>query len=218
MLTVTEENYLKAIYRLTERYNDSVSTNLLADEMQSRPASVTEMFNKLAHLKLIKYEKYYGAELTKEGRRYALQILRRHRLWEQFLVQVLGFKWDEVHEIAEDLEHIRHESLISKIDAYLGYPKSDPHGDPIPSAEGEIIKSNKLKLSEIKEGEEVTFLGVTKHTIEFLQYLDSKGFKLGGKLMVESVLPFDRSMTIKLPDSSKQYLSADAAEWLLVIR
>lgn len=218
MLTSPEENYLKCIYKINQETNEPVSTMALANEMNQRPATITEAFRKLASLNLVRYEKYYGVELTLEGKRHALLILRRHRLWEQFLVQVLGFKWDEVHDIAEELEHIQNDKLIEKLDAYLGFPKSDPHGDPIPNADGELIATESMKLSHAKEGDEVTLVGVTRHVPEYLQFLESNGFKLGGKIKVNSIQPFDRSMVLKISENNSTYLSADAADWLLVVK
>ncbi len=218
MLTAAEENYLKSIYKIHQETNEPVSTMALANVMNQRPATITEAFRKLADLDLVRYEKYYGVELTLAGKRHALQILRRHRLWEQFLVQVLGFKWDEVHDLAEELEHIQNDKLIERLDAHLGFPKSDPHGDPIPTAEGELLVPESMKLSQAKAGDELTLVGVTRHVPEYLQFLESNGFKLGGRIKVNQVLPFDRSMLLKISDDNSTYLSSDAADWLLVVK
>ncbi len=148
MLSFTEENYLKAIYRLSGAGANPVLTNDLADSMKTKAASATDMVKKLASKKLISYQKYYGANLTAKGKNDALMVIRKHRLWETFLVQKLNFSWDEVHEVAEQLEHIQSKTLIEKLDTFLGYPKTDPHGHPIPDANGKIMEVKQVRLSE----------------------------------------------------------------------
>src|SRR5690554_5916872 len=143
MFSDSEENYLKSIFHLQRLSEDGVSTNAIADRMQTKASSVTDMLKKLADKDLVNYIKYQGVTLTNKGKKTAASIIRKHRLWEVFLVEKLDFNWDEVHEIAEQLEHIQSEKLIKKLDAFLGYPKKDPHGDPIPDADGEIISVKK---------------------------------------------------------------------------
>jgi len=146
-LTHTEENYLKAIYKANQSSKEAVSTNSIAQEMKTSPASVTDMMKKLANKELIIYEKYRGAKLSASGSKTATSLIRKHRLWETFLVQKLGFSWEEVHEIAEELEHINSDKLINRMDEYLGYPKYDPHGDPIPNAEGKFTLREQIGIS-----------------------------------------------------------------------
>jgi DtxR family transcriptional regulator, Mn-dependent transcriptional regulator len=132
IFTLSEENYLKAIYHLSKEEDESVSTNALAERLETTAASVSDMLKKLAKKELIEYKKYQGVNISEKGKRVALQIIRKHRLWEVFLVEKLSFNWDEVHEIAEQLEHIDSPTLVKRLDEFLGYPKFDPHGDPIP--------------------------------------------------------------------------------------
>src|ERR1700741_1998079 len=148
MLTYTEEDYIKGIYHLQQTHS-IVSTNQLASVLEATPASVTDMLKKLKAKKLLNYEKYKGFHLTAEGRKLSVNIVRRHRLWEYFLVEKLHFGWDEVHEVAEELEHIDSRKLVEKLDAYLGHPKFDPHGDPIPDINGKIVPHAQLKLTDL---------------------------------------------------------------------
>ena len=179
MQSFTEENYLKTIYYLANRQQGEVSTNALAEMTATKAASVTDMLRKLADKQLIHYKKYQGVRLTEEGERLALQIIRRHRLWEVFLVQKLGFGWDEVHEIAEELEHIRSEELVVRLDTYLGHPQFDPHGDPIPTPAGQMPEMGYRKLSDVAAGEDVCLMAVLEHSTEFLQHLDHSHLTLG---------------------------------------
>ena len=180
--SITEENYLKAIFHLSNPENKLVSTNAIATEMQIAAATVTDMLKKLAGKKVIKYEPYKGASLTKLGNSMAGKIIRKHRLWETFLVEKLFFKWDEVHEIAEQLEHIHSDELINRIDKFLGMPKTDPHGDPIPNSEGvfEIILTQ--PLSVVITNDEYTVANVGDQSISFLQLLDKLNIKIGSKI------------------------------------
>src|SRR3954471_19141026 len=146
--SVSKENYLKAIFHL-QQDNQSVSTNALAESLQTRPASVTDMLKKLKEQRLLQYEKYKGVKLTHEGRKVAILIIRKHRLWEYFLVEKLGFGWEEVHEIAEELEHISSKKLIDRLDEYLNFPQTDPHGDPIPDIDGKIAASKQINLQAL---------------------------------------------------------------------
>src|SRR5690606_10485000 len=159
-MTLSEENYLKTIYHLTSGQNAAVSTNAIAEKIDTKASSVTDMIKKLADKKLVTYVRYQGVRLTPEGRHAAVMIVRKHRIWEVFLVDKLEFNWDEVHEIAEQLEHIKSEQLIDRLDAFLGHPAVDPHGDPIPNAEGKINKIPKKLLAEATLNEVVVCVGV----------------------------------------------------------
>ena len=190
MNSQSEEDYLKAIYHLEMDYQ-SISTNSVADYLDMKPSSVTDMLKKLADKKYINYQKYKGSSLTRKGNLIALSIIRKHRLWETFLVEKLGFGWDQVHLIAEQLEHIKSEELIENLDDFLGNPKYDPHGDPIPNKEGKIEKMNQKLLVELKIQQKGIITGVKKGTASLLSYLDKEKIKLGDSIKVLEVLEFD---------------------------
>jgi DtxR family transcriptional regulator, Mn-dependent transcriptional regulator len=215
-LSTTEENYLKAIFKLCSQEQKNASTNDIAELVQTKAASVTDMLKKLADKELIVYEKYKGVSLTKEGDRIARMLVRNHRLWEVFLVSKLGYKWDEVHPIAEQLEHIAAEHLIEKLDTFLGYPKYDPHGDPIPDAQGNIIELSNTLLSDIAKGKKVTIVGVKDTSSSFLKYLDTLMLTIGSKLTIKDVIEFDRSMIIEKSDKSIAAISSQIAQNILV--
>ncbi|MCC9072293.1 metal-dependent transcriptional regulator [Flavobacterium sp. F-65] len=197
-MTFSEENYLKAIYHLTTSSEAEVSTNAIAEMMETKASSVTDMLKKLSEKDLINYKKYQGVSLTENGKLAAKMIVRKHRLWEVFLVDKLDFSWDEVHDIAEQLEHIKSEQLINKLDDFLGNPTEDPHGDPIPDAQGRIIKVEKQLLSELNEKQVGVCVGVKDTSSEFLQYLDKQGIALGSKIECLSKESFDLSLKIKV--------------------
>ena len=197
MNSQSEEDYLKAIYHLEMDY-DSISTNSVADYLNMKPSSVTDMLKKLADKKYINYQKYKGSSLTKKGKLIALSIIRKHRLWETFLVEKLGFSWDKVHYIAEQLEHIKSEELIENLDDFLGNPKYDPHGDPIPNKEGKIEKMNQKLLVELKIQQEGIITGVKKGTASLLSYLDKEKIKLGDSIKVIEVLEFDGTFIVEI--------------------
>jgi DtxR family Mn-dependent transcriptional regulator len=201
-MTFSEENYLKGIYHLTVVSNSEVSTNAIAEMMETKASSVTDMLKKLAEKDLVNYVKYRGVSLTERGKLAAKMIVRKHRLWEVFLVEKLDFSWDEVHEIAEQLEHIKSEKLINKLDDFLGNPTEDPHGDPIPNAEGQILKIDKQLLSELAENQKGICVGVKDTSSEFLKYLDKQGIALGSIIEVVSKESFDLSVKIKVDDES----------------
>jgi len=194
----TEENYLKAIYHLSTGNNSVVSTNQIAEMTNTKAASVTDMLKKLAEKNLINYIKYQGVTLTDTGKNAAVNIVRKHRLWEVFLVEKLGFKWDEVHDIAEELEHINSESLINRLDDFLGNPTEDPHGDPIPNAKGQIITIEKQLLSELSENQTGICVGVQDSSAEFLKYLDKQEIALGSRIEIIEKETFDSSLKIKV--------------------
>lgn len=197
-MTFSEENYLKTIYHLTTNSAAEISTNAIAEMMVTKASSVTDMLKKLAEKDLVNYKKYQGVSLTDEGKLAAKMIVRKHRLWEVFLVEKLDFPWDEVHDIAEQLEHIKSEKLIDKLDDFLGNPTEDPHGDPIPDAKGKIIKVEKLLLSELSENQIGICVGVKDSSAEFLKYLDKNKIALGVSVKVNSIEAFDLSFNVKI--------------------
>jgi DtxR family Mn-dependent transcriptional regulator len=197
-MTISEENYIKVIYHLSLVSPKGVNTNAIAGMLDTKASSVTDMLKKLSEKDLVSYLKYQGVTLTENGLLSAKMIVRKHRLWEVFLVDKLNFSWDEVHEIAEELEHIKSEKLIYKLDEYLGFPLFDPHGDPIPNANGEIQKIDKLLLSDAVFNKNYICVGVKNSSVEFLQYLDKKNIFLGVPIKVISSEKFDQSLTINL--------------------
>ena len=199
-MTYSEENYLKIIYHLSLNQTKGITTNSIANEMESKPSSVTDMVQKLADKGLVIYKKYQGVALTDEGRFTALMIVRKHRLWEVFLLEKLDFSWDEVHDVAEQLEHIKSEKLIDKLEEFLDFPTEDPHGDPIPDRNGKIAKVDKKLLSEMAPGKKVICVGVKDSSSAFLQYLDKQQIALGSAIEVISKEDFDMSLTLKLAD------------------
>jgi DtxR family Mn-dependent transcriptional regulator len=197
-MTFSEENYLKTIYHLTTLLDTEVSTNAIAEMMETKASSVTDMLKKLAEKHLVNYKKYQGVSLTEKGKLSAKMIVRKHRLWEVFLVEKLDFSWDEVHDIAEQLEHIKSEQLVNRLDDFLGNPTEDPHGDPIPDANGQIIKIEKQLLSELSENQTGMCVGVKDTSSEFLKYLDKQEIALGSKIQIVAKETFDLSLKIKV--------------------
>lgn len=198
MTSLSEENYLKTIFHLQKAFPEGVSTNALAEKLESKASSVTEMLKKLSKKNLVEYRKYQGVKLSSKGKSAALQIIRKHRLWEYFLVEKLSFSWAEVHEVAEQLEHIRSEKLVRELDRFLGFPRKDPHGDPIPDEEGNFANSEKILLSELETGETGICIGVKDSSREFLEYLDKNDISLGKKIKVLDREDFDQSLLIKM--------------------
>jgi DtxR family Mn-dependent transcriptional regulator len=196
MATYAEENYLKAIFKLSGRHNREVSTNAIADELQTKASSVTDMMKKLADKKLIHYKKYQGVTLTKKGKALATMVVRKHRLWEVFLVDKLNFKWDEIHELAEQLEHVESIRLIDKLEQFLGYPKFDPHGDPIPDKDGNVGHHKDETLSDLNMDEEGIIVGVKEHSPDFLQYLDGVKLILGTTVRLKKRYDYDHSLIV----------------------
>lgn len=206
MLTQSEENYLKAIYTLSQEGNGSISTNDLAEEMQTKASSVTDMLKKLCEKGLVNYQKYQGCELTDQGTKFALLVIRKHRLWETFLVSKLHFGWEEVHEIAEQLEHIHSVELVNRLDEFLGFPEVDPHGEPIPSKDGALKKvANRLLLADAEIGAQGIVMGVENDQQDFLQYLNHIGLQLGTNLKVIEKLTFDDSVTVEMNGNRFQF-------------
>ncbi len=199
-MTRSEENYLKAIFHLGGSESMSITTNAIAEEMETKPSSVTDMAKKLAEKGLVDYVKYQGVTLTVKGIKMALSVIRKHRLWEVFLVKKLDFTWDEVHEVAEQLEHIKSEKLIDKLDELLDFPKYDPHGDPIPTKSGEFKKRDKQLLADLSIGTVGICLGVKDTSSAFLRFLDKNQIALGDEIVVVDKEDFDDSLHIKIAD------------------
>ena len=214
MNTFTEENYLKAIYHLSTQ-SESVSTNQIAASLNTKAASVTDMLKKLADKELINYARYQGVTLSLKGEKIALSIVRKHRLWEYFLVEKLNFKWDEVHEVAEELEHISSRELVDRLDEFMGHPKFDPHGDPIPDKNGHF-KANELKpVSSLLVNMVGIISGVREHSPAFLQHLEKIKLVIGKKIKVCDINSYDHSITLLLEDELL-YISRDVANNLLI--
>jgi DtxR family Mn-dependent transcriptional regulator len=216
MLSFTEENYLKTIYHLSGEGQKPVLTTELAAGLNTKPATVTDMLKKLSLKDLISYEKYYGVQLTRKGRSEALLIIRKHRLWETFLVEKLGFSWDEVHEVAEQLEHIQSPLLIEKLDAFLGHPKTDPHGHPIPDKSGKVPATAQTPLAKVEVKGKATISAVRHASAVFLQYLSKIGVYIGASVQVADRNDFDQSVHIVIDGRKKAYLSREASENILV--
>jgi len=198
----SEENYLKIIFHLEQQTNSAALTTDIARIIGLKAASVSEMLKKLSAKKLITYQKYQGVKLTPVGKRKAVSIVRKHRLWEVFLLQQLGFAWDEVHDMAEQLEHIDSDELINRLDKYLGYPKFDPHGDPIPDKNGKIVNHKSLLLSEGKAKTNYILAGVSNHNNLFLKHLSDLGFKLNDTITVKSIMDYDKSYMVAVNGKS----------------
>ena len=195
----SEENYLKAIYRLSlDLHESTINTNLIAEKLSTKASSVTDMIKKLAVKKLVDYQKYKGVSLTKQGLIIALSIVRKHRLWESFLVEKLHFNWDEVHDIAEQLEHIKSQELVDRLDEFLDFPTHDPHGDPIPDKYGKIDYHHNLMLSSYEVGGECKIVGIKDSSDSFLKYLEKLKIKLGSSITIISKEEFDNSLIIEV--------------------
>lgn len=198
LTTSAEENYLKAIFKIAEKDPGAVLTNALAAEMGTSAASATDMLKRLSEKQLVAYEKYRGVTLTEAGNRIATDLIRKHRLWEVFLVDKLGFAWDEVHHFAEQLEHIQGENLTERLDDFLGHPRFDPHGDPIPDAQGHWLRRAQVRLSTLTPGQRGIVTGVDDHSSTFLQYLDELGLGLGAELEILERTAYDLSTKIRI--------------------
>lgn len=213
--TISEENYIKSIYHL-QQAEGMVTTNELAAQLQTKPASVTDMLKKLKAKDLLLYEKYRGFQLSGEGEKVALTIIRKHRLWEYFLVHNLNFGWDEVHEIAEELEHINSKTLIEKLDAFLNYPKFDPHGDPIPDINGRMEPSKQINLIDLDINQLAEVSAVGSQSSELLDLLSHKSIGIGTKLEIIRKFSFDHSIEIRLEDIPPFSISQQLAQTLFV--
>lgn len=211
MATQTVENYIKAIYQLSEQEGPTISTSSLSAKLKTTSASVTDMLRKLAELELIVYKKYQGVLLTGSGRTLALEVLRKHRLWETFLQVKLNISWDQVHEIAEQLEHVNGPGLIEKLEVYLGNPRFDPHGDPIPDARGRFMLRNQVLMHTLDQGDAASIVAVKTHDPEFLQYLDSIGLTIHSPVKVLEKMNYEGSMKILRLDGVEILISAKTA-------
>tara|TARA_X000001036_G_scaffold351253_1_gene332140 strand:+ start:29 stop:691 length:663 start_codon:yes stop_codon:yes gene_type:complete len=218
MLTTSEENYLKTIYNLSESGKNQVSTNSVSKFLKTKPSSVTDMIKKLSAKKLLYHKKYKGTNISSNGKKLAIQIIRKHRLWEVFLFEKLDFKWDEVHKIAEELEHITNEKLIDKLDKYLKYPKIDPHGDPIPNKDGKIDIKPKIKLSNLLINNKCIVSKVNDEDGNLLEYLNKIKIHIGSKIKVFDIIEFDRSIEIEIDSKNKVFISNRVAENILVTK
>lgn len=216
MLTYTEENYLKSIYHLYEQTKESVATNSIARHLNTTAASVTDMMKKLASKDLIDYEKYKGTKLSSSGYAIATALIRRHRLWETFLVEKLAFSWEEVHELAEELEHIKSEKLGNRLDAYLDYPKFDPHGDPIPNAEGRFTLRDQISLDQLDSNDRGQIVAVKLHDPQFLSHLNELDISIGTKIKVLTKNRYDRSLRIHLDDMHEQTITEKVSRNILI--
>jgi len=215
MLSLAEENYLKSIFHLSGK-TTPVSTNEIAEVLNTSAASVTEMIKRLAAKSLVAYEKYHGVTMTGAGELEALAVIRKHRLWETFLVRKLGLAWDEVHEIAEQLEHIQSPLLIEKLDEFLGRPALDPHGHPIPDKKGRVKESNEAPLSSVGKGDATSVTSVRNSTPSFLQYLDKVGINIGTEILIEDKVAFDGSISVVVDRRKKLTLSRETSDNILV--
>jgi len=218
ILSFAEENYLKAIYHLSSAGQHQVNTNAIADKLQTKPASVSDMIRKLSEKHVITYVKYQGVNITEKGKKRALWVIRKHRLWEVFLVNKLGFNWDEVHEIAEQLEHIKSSLLITRLDEFLGFPKFDPHGDPIPDEDGIISSKPRMILSELGAGEEAELVSMNDTGNAFLNYLDRIDLKIGSRVRILEIMEFDGSREMLVDGGKRITISQQVSDNLLVVR
>jgi DtxR family transcriptional regulator, Mn-dependent transcriptional regulator len=213
--STSEENYIKAIFHL-QQSDGTVTTNELARELNTKPASVTDMMKKLKTKKLLHYQPYQGFRLSQEGNKVALGIIRRHRLWEYFLAEKLKFTWDEVHEVAEHLEHVSSKKLIDKLDEFLGFPRVDPHGDPIPDQDGKIETSRQVCLMDLPLNKQATVSHVSDQSTEILELLKHKNIGIGTRLEVKKKFDFDHSMEIKIGRQSLFNISEQLAKNIFV--
>lgn len=214
--THSEEDYLKAIFQLHKQGNAKVSLAALASKLGNKPASVIDMIKKLVNKKLVEYDKFTGAKLSNIGNKSALLVIRKHRLWELFLQDKLGYTWDEVHQIAEQLEHVYDSDLADRLDKFLNFPQFDPHGDPIPDRNGKFPEIKSFRLTEAKHGEIGFVVGLADMSHEFLKYLDKVGIHIGTEIALLENNAFDNSLDIKINDKTNIHLSQQAAQNILV--
>ncbi len=218
MQTLSEENYLKAIYKIGKPdATVKISPTAIAEELNNNPASVVDMIKKLVEKKLISYEKTKGVKLTDKGKKAALLIVRKHRLWEVFLLEKLAYSWDEIHEIAEQLEHIHHPDLADRLDKFLGFPQFDPHGDPIPKSNGELPVTSNTTLEEIEPGKKCQVVGVKDTSTPFLQYLKQLSVGIGTKISIVEKIAYDGSLVIKIGAGGNTTVSKKFSENILVV-
>ena len=218
MQTHSEEDYLKAIYQLHKHGHTKVSLTALASQLGNKPASVIDMIKKMTEKKLVEYDKISGAKLSDSGKKAALLVIRKHRLWEFFLQDKLGYTWDEVHQIAEQLEHVHDDELADRLDEFLNFPRFDPHGDPIPDRNGKFPEIKSVRLTEAKHKESGFVVGLADMSPIFLQYLDKVGIHIGTEIAIIESNVFDDSLDIKINGKSKIHLSQQAAKNILISR
>jgi DtxR family transcriptional regulator, Mn-dependent transcriptional regulator len=218
MSTISEENYLKTIFNLSGEQKRGVSTSSLAGHLATKASSVTDMVQKLAEKSLVNYTKYRGVTLTAKGEELAVKIVRNHRLWELFLFRTLGFKWDEIHQIAEQLEHIKSDLLIERLDRFLNYPQNDPHGDPIPDEKGNFPEYDSELLNHLNKGTTGIVVGVDDKSSSFLTYLDKIGIQLGSEIEIIENYEFDHSVDIRINGLESVHLSSQAVQNILMIK
>jgi DtxR family Mn-dependent transcriptional regulator len=209
--SASKENYLKTIFHL-QNIQGTVTTNELADALQTSPASVTDMLKKLKEQKLLLYERYKGFKLNNEGKKVALQIIRKHRLWEFFLVEKLSFGWGEVHEMAEELEHVSSKKLVDRLDAFLNFPQTDPHGDPIPDGQGKVNILPQTALSDWPLNKETLVSGIARQTSDMLELLQHKNIRIGTRLEVRKKFSFDNSVELKIRNQPSVTISEEVAK------
>ena len=217
MATLAEEDYIKAFYTLGGVEGNPISTSAVSEFLQVNPASVSGMIKKLSAKRLLNYRRSHGASLTPKGKKLAVSIVRKHRLWETFLFEKLGYSWEEVHEIAEQLEHIRSEDLINRLESFLGFPKKDPHGDPIPDKDGKIEKSGHIPLTKLEKGEKGIVAGVGNQDTSFLKQLNQMKVKIGSTVKVVEINGFDRSLETTI-DGKKAFLSEKLGNQVLIFK
>lgn len=217
MPTTTVENYLKAIYTICQNNDGVASTNQISELINNTPSSVSNMLKKLASSKHIEYKKYYGVRLTEKGKQTATQLIRKHRIWETFLVQSLGYGWSEVHHIAEQLEHIEADGLIDRLDDYLGNPKFDPHGDPIPNSDGDFERYDLISLADVEVNKDYSIGRVIDDDNEFLQFLDRMEIRIGTNVKAVQRFSFDESLQVVLDNGNTILLNQSIAKRLFVI-
>lgn len=210
-----EENYLKTIYKLAGHNEEGAYTNDIANELNVKPSSVTECMKKLGDNGLIHYAKYKAITLTEQGKLVAIKTIRRHRLWEVFLVEKLGFKWDEIHPMAEELEHCSFDELTERLAHFLGDPQFDPHGDPIPDRDGNFSNDKSVKLTTVPIETPVVMTGIENHTASFLQHLDKLGIKLGVIITIKEIVDFDKSLQVSVNGGKEFYISYDIGHNIL---
>lgn len=213
--SVSEENYIKNIYHLQQQ-SELVNTNSLAHELQTRPASVTDMLKKLQIKNLLDYEKYKGFRLSARGNKVAINIVRRHRLWEYFLVAKLGFEWDKVHAIAEELEHVSNQELIQKLDSFLNHPQTDPHGDPIPDGNGKMPVILQLNIADVAEKKKTMVSSVANQSPEMLELLNHYHINIGAEITIIRRFSFDGSVEIKVGKHAACTISEAVAKNIFV--
>jgi len=213
--SASEENYLKTIYHLQTK-DDNVTTNELADKLRAKPASITDMMKKLKTRRMVNYQRYQGFRLTSQGKKIALSIIRRHRLWEYFLAQKLKFNWDEVHEVAEQLEHVSNKKLIDKLDEFLAFPKFDPHGDPIPDTNGKMETSRQISLSHLRVNKPARICHISNQSELLLEHLQEKKIRMGTLIVVKRKFTYDDSLEIQLGKKALLTISGQLAKNIFV--